>query len=153
MAGYPTPKQIAAATSCSRWVRSAPRSKIIYARIATATIASGIYGQESYTGGWATAAVGFLAHYFILIVAASWYFLASRYLRVLRERAVACGLLYGVAIYCTMNFIVIPMSNSPLAARAFDVTFTWPRASDFCMHLIFGLIIALSTRSYWRRAM
>ena len=117
------------------------------------TIASGIYGQESYTGGWATAAVGFLAHYFILIVAASWYFLASRYLRVLRERAVACGLLYGVAIYCTMNFIVIPMSNSPLAARAFDVTFTWPRASDFCMHLIFGLIIALSTRSYWRRAM
>ncbi|MBS0582577.1 MAG: hypothetical protein JSS42_05685 [Proteobacteria bacterium] len=116
------------------------------------TIASGIYGQAAYTGGWTTAAVGFVAHYSILIVAASWYFLASRYLRALREHAVACGIAYGVAIYCTMNFVVVPLSNSPLAARAFDITFTWPRASDFGMHLIFGLIIALSTRRHWRQA-
>jgi len=42
------------------------------------SIASGIYGQESYAGGWATAAVGFAAHYFILIVAAWWFFLRAQ---------------------------------------------------------------------------
>ncbi|MBN8886521.1 MAG: hypothetical protein J0I77_12430 [Rudaea sp.] len=116
------------------------------------TIASGIYGQEAYTGGLATAAVGFVAHYVILVVAAWWFFLASRNLRVLRERAVACGLLYGFAIYCTMNFLVVPLSNSPLAKHAYELTLSLARASDIGMHLIFGLIIAFATRSYWRRA-
>ncbi len=116
------------------------------------TIASGIYGQAAYTGGAATAAVGFVAHYFILIVAAWWYFLASRRLKALREHAIACGLLYGVAIYCAMNFVVIPLSNAPFAAKAFDVTLTFARAGDFCSHLIVGLIIALSVRAYRRKA-
>ena len=115
------------------------------------TIASGVYGQDSYTGGAATAAVGFAAHYFILIVAAWWYFLASRHLKALREHALACGLLYGVAIYCTMNFVVIPLSNAPFAGSPFNITITFARASDFCTHLILGLIIALSARAYWRK--
>lgn len=115
------------------------------------SIASGIYGQESYAGGWATAAVGFAAHYFILIVAAWWFFLASKYLRVLRERAVACGIAYGVAIYCTMNFIVLPLSNAPFGRKAFDLAISFPRMIEFGMHLVFGLIIALVVRRYWRR--
>lgn len=116
------------------------------------TIASGIYGQDSYTGGALTAGVGFVAHYVILIVAAWWYFLASRHLKVLRDRAIVCGLLYGVAIYCTMNFVVIPLSNAPFAGSAFNITITFARATDFCSHLILGLIIALSIRAYWRKA-
>lgn len=115
------------------------------------TIASGFYGQASYDGGWTTAAVGFAAHYFILIVAAWWFFLASRYLIVLRRYAIACGIAYGVAIYCFMNFVVVPLSNAPFAKKAFDLTITFPRASDFFMHLVFGTIIALAVRSYWRR--
>lgn len=115
------------------------------------TIASGIYGQASYDGGWTTAAVGFAAHYFILIVAAWWYFLASRYIGALRRHTIACGIAYGVAIYCCMNFVVVPLSNAPFAKKAFDLTITFPRASDFFMHLVFGTIIAWSVRRYWRR--
>ena len=116
------------------------------------TIASGVYGQASYTGGATTAAVGFVAHYFILIVATWWYFLASSRLKTLRRHPVGFGLLYGVAIYCTMNFVVVPLSNAPFANKAFTLAVTFPRASDFCMHLVFGLIIALSVRAYWRKA-
>ena len=116
------------------------------------TIASGVYGQDAYSGGWETAAVGFIAHYFILIIAAWWYFLASRYLSVLRRHAVACGIAYGVAIYCFMNFVVLPLSNAPFGKKAFDLTITFPRASDFFMHLVFGSIIAWSVRRYWRKA-
>ncbi len=115
------------------------------------TIASGFYGQAAYDGGWPTAAVGFAVHYFILIVAAWWFFLASRYLTALRRHAVACGIAYGVAIYCCMNFVVVPLSNAPFAKRAFDLTITFPRASDFFMHLVFGTIIALGVRRYWRQ--
>lgn len=116
------------------------------------TIASGFYGQAAYDGGWATAAVGFTVHYFILIVAAWWFFLASRYIPALRRHAAACGIAYGAAIYCCMNFIIVPLSNAPFAKKAFDLTITFPRASDFFMHLVFGTIIALSVRRYWRRA-
>ena len=116
------------------------------------SIASGIYGQASYVGGWATAAVGFAAHYFILIVAAWWFFLASKSLRALREHTVICGLAYGVAIYCTMNFVVLPLSNAPFGSKALDLTITLPRLVEFGMHLVFGLIIALVVRRYWRRA-
>jgi len=115
------------------------------------SIASGIYGQESYSGGWATAAVGFAAHYFILIVAAWWFFLASKRLRVLREQPVACGIAYGVAIYVTMNFVVLPLSNAPFGNKGFDLTISLPRIIEFAMHLVFGLIIALVVRRYWRR--
>src|SRR5580765_6068769 len=115
------------------------------------SIASGIYGQAAYSGGWTTAAVGFAAHYFILIVAAWWFFLASKRLHVLRERAVACGIAYGVAIYCTMNFVVLPLSNAPFGNKGFDLTISLPRVIEFGMHLVFGLIIALVVRRYWRR--
>lgn len=116
------------------------------------SIASGIYGQAAFEGGWETAAVGFVAHYFILIVAAWWFFLASRRIGALRRHAVACGIVYGVAIYCFMNFVVVPLSSAPFAYKAFTLTITFPRASDFLMHLVFGLIISLSVRRYWRRA-
>ncbi len=116
------------------------------------SIASGFYGQAAYSGGWATAAVGFVAHYFILIVAAWWFFLASKYLRVLRERAVACGIAYGAAIYGTMNFIILPLSNAPFGSKSFDLAITLPRLIEFGMHLVFGVIIALVVRRYWRRA-
>jgi uncharacterized membrane protein YagU involved in acid resistance len=58
--------------------------------------------------------------FLITFVATAVYYLASRKLTFLIRRAVLWGVLYGIAIYFFMNFIVVPLSAAP----KFD--HTWP---------------------------
>jgi len=80
-------------------------------------------------------------------VATAVYYLASRKLTFLTQRAVLWGLFYGVAIYFFMNFIVVPLSAAPKFEH------TWAsRASDFVVHMLFiGLPMALAVRRYSAR--
>src|SRR5260370_38892928 len=52
------------------------------------TIASGVLGMKSYSGGAPTAALGAFLHFVIALGAATVYFLASRRLPLLARRAV-----------------------------------------------------------------
>ena len=106
------------------------------------SIASGAYGMASFNGGIATALFGLVAHYGILIVAASFYYAASLFLLALRRHAVPCGLLFGIAIYWVMHYVVLPLSAAP----KFRTT-TLSATSEFLMHLVLGLTIALIVRS------
>ena len=106
------------------------------------SIASGAFGMAAFDGGFATAAFGLLAHYFILIVAASFYFAASARVVALRQRAAICGPLFGVAIYCVMHYVVLPLSAAPKFR-----TSTLSISSEFLMHLL-GLTIALVLRAW-----
>ena len=106
------------------------------------SIASGAFGMAAFDGGIATAAFGLLAHYFILIVAASCYFAASTRVAALRQRAAICGPLFGVAIYCVMHYVVLPLSAAPKFR-----TSTLSISSEFLMHLLIGLTIALIVRA------
>ena len=110
------------------------------------SIASGAFGMAAFDGGIATAAFGLLAHYFILIVAALLYFAASTRASVLTRRAAICGPLFGVAIYCVMHYIVLPLSAAPQFR-----TSTLSISSEFLMHLLIGLTIALVLRAGWTR--
>jgi hypothetical protein len=84
------------------------------------SVASGLVGREvAIRGGLATAALGMLLHFFIATTAAAVYFGASSKIRLLLERAVPCGLAFGVAVYFFMKQIVVPLS----AAR--PIPFTW----------------------------
>ena len=74
------------------------------------SVASGLLGRAATKGGWATAALGALLHFFIAFVWAAIYWVASRRLRVLVERPVVCGLLYGAVVYFLMYFVVLPLS-------------------------------------------
>lgn len=74
------------------------------------SVASGLLGREAFRGGPATAALGFALHFLIATTAAAVYVGASRGLTVLRRRAVACGLAFGVAVYFFMKYIVLPLS-------------------------------------------
>lgn len=56
------------------------------------TIASGILGVNSYSGGTRTAALGVVLHFVIALGAATVYYMASRKLRVL------VGLIYGALV-------------------------------------------------------
>jgi uncharacterized membrane protein YagU involved in acid resistance len=74
------------------------------------SIARGFFGAHSRDMGWTSAAVGFVCHFTVAFGAAAVYYLASRKLRVLVERPVLCGLIYGEIVFLFMYFVVIPLS-------------------------------------------
>jgi len=110
------------------------------------TIASGILGLKSYSGGMRTAALGVVLHFVIALGAAMVYYLASRNLTFLLSRAVLCGLIYGALVYLFMHVVVLPLSAAPKGSTHFVY-----QAFEFVEHWFFvGLPIALSVRHYSR---
>lgn len=110
------------------------------------SIAGGVLGRATYSGGAQSAALGIVLHYVISFILAALYVRASRRLPVLLARAVLCGLLYGVAVYYVMNMVVLPLS----ALR----TSAWPPPANFpsiVAHAVgVGLTIALAARFFLR---
>ena len=73
-------------------------------------VAGGIFGRHSRQMGWTSAAVGLLCHFTVAFGAATVYYVVSRKLRVLVQRPVLCGLIYGELVFLFMYFVVIPLS-------------------------------------------
>jgi hypothetical protein len=107
-------------------------------------IASGLLGAEAFKGGTGTAALGLALHFLIAFTAAAVYVAASRRLRILVDRPVLAGFMYGALVYAVMNAVVLPLSkvaparfNAPLALTILVV------------HMVcVGLPIALAARRY-----
>jgi hypothetical protein len=74
------------------------------------SIAAGLLGRAAFQGGAATAALGVALHFFIATCVVVTFYLASQRLPVLVRHSVIAGLLYGLAVYGVMNYIVIPLS-------------------------------------------
>jgi hypothetical protein len=74
------------------------------------SIASGLLGRASFSGGWPTALLGLGLHFLIAFVIVLVFLLASRRVPALRRHAVLAGPLYGIAVYLTMTFVVVPAS-------------------------------------------
>jgi hypothetical protein len=76
-------------------------------------IAGGLLGlgMSSFQGGLATAALGAFFHFLIATTASAVFYLASRKLKSLVKHAIPSGLLYGVAVYIFMYYIVLPIST------------------------------------------
>ena len=110
-------------------------------------IASGLLGAQSFQGGLATAGLGLAIHFFIAFTAALVFYAASRKLTFLNQQAVISGLLYGVAVYLFMYWIIVPLAF-PSARHSIsrDVT-----AVIVHMTLI-GLPISVIVRSYSHRS-
>ena len=70
-------------------------------------IASGLLGPKSFEGGLATAGLGLAIHFFIALVAASVFYAASRKISFLTQQPFVSGLLYGIAVYLFMYWVVI----------------------------------------------
>jgi len=73
-------------------------------------IGRGIFGTRSREMGWTSAAIGLVCHFTITFTAATVYYLASRKLRILVERPVLCGLVYGELVFLFMYFVVMPLA-------------------------------------------
>jgi hypothetical protein len=109
-------------------------------------IASGLLGPSSFQGGKATAALGLFLHFFIAFSAATVFFLASRKLTFLTRHPVISGLLYGIAVYIVMYWIVVPLSlihRHPTSLSQLPLPVT---VHMFCV----GLPISLSVWRYSR---
>ena len=70
-------------------------------------IASGLLGPRSFDGGLATAGLGLAIHFFIALVVVSVFFVASQKINFLTRQPLLSGLVYGIAVYLFMYWIVI----------------------------------------------
>ncbi len=62
-------------------------------------------------GGALTAALGLTLHFLIAFSAAAVFYAASRNLNFLTRHPIVSGVLYGVAVYFVMYWIVMPLSR------------------------------------------
>jgi uncharacterized membrane protein YagU involved in acid resistance len=117
------------------------------------SIASGLLGDSSYTGGAKTAVLGVALHFLIATVATAVFYVAARTLRFLLGHAIIAGLLYGVAVYLFMNFVVLPLSAvpqrgaPPLSGRIIGLLVIM-----FCVGLPISVIVHRFSRPYVRNA-
>ena len=74
------------------------------------SVAVGVLGRASYNGGLKTAGLGLLLHFLIATIFATVYYFLSRTLPTLIRNAVLAGLIFGVAAYFVMTFVVVPLS-------------------------------------------
>jgi uncharacterized membrane protein YagU involved in acid resistance len=113
------------------------------------SVASGLLGPASYTGGTKTAILGLLLHFLIATIWTIVFYVASRRLRFLLQQPIVWGLVYGVVVYAFMNFVVLPASRFPpprvpptLTGRLIGLAIIM-----FCI----GLPIALIVRRFSQR--
>jgi hypothetical protein len=102
------------------------------------SIASGVLGRESLQMGLTSAALGAFCHFFISVCAAGIYYLASLRFSFLTRRAVISGAIFGVLMFLTMRFVVLPLSAiKPGPMKPGNVI------GELCSHVfLFGMAIA-----------
>jgi hypothetical protein len=109
------------------------------------SVASGLLGAAAFKGGLPAAALGLVLHLGINVVAASIYLFAARRAAFMRAHYLLCGSIFGVLVYLTMNFVVLPLSAIP-----FHLKYP-PEAllQGFVSHaLLVGIPIALCVRRF-----
>ena len=74
------------------------------------SIAAGVLGREAFNGGWGTAALGLALHFFIAFVIVLVFLAASQRMPMLARQPVLVGVIYGIAVYLVMTFVVVPAS-------------------------------------------
>ena len=106
------------------------------------SVASGWLGKAAFDGGWPTALLGFVSHFFIVCVAALIYVIVSRRIAVLARRPIVCGALYGAGIYFAMNYVIVPLSQATIRH-----TFNLLMVAELLVHMfLVGATIALFAR-------
>ncbi len=110
-------------------------------------VASGLLGRDSYNHGWKTAFLGLLIHFFIAFSVTIIYYDASRRFPILVRRAVIGGILYGIAVYFVMGYIVTPLSAAPKLAFSFSSTLIGLLIHIICVGLPIALIVRRFAKS------
>jgi len=76
-------------------------------------IASGLIGVAAFTGGLATALLGLVLEFVMLIIIAGFFIFSADRIALLRKNVIVGSLLYGFGVFIVMNFVVVPLSAAP----------------------------------------
>jgi len=76
-------------------------------------IASGVFGNDAFGENIMMPLAGLFFHYFIATVWTFLYFTAVNRLPVPPKWWGLNGFVYGIVVWCGMNLIVVPLSNTP----------------------------------------
>lgn len=71
-------------------------------------VASGPFGDAMRDGGWAAAALGLGVHFALMAVMVTLFFVIASRVDFVRRQWLVSGPLYGIAIYLTMYWVVVP---------------------------------------------
>jgi hypothetical protein len=107
------------------------------------SVAAGLLGAASFTGGWATAALGLGLHFFIATTMSVTYYVVARRLPVLWQRPIPLGAAYGLLLYTIMNYVVVPLSAAGHGGAKDPL---WVGLSIVVHATLIGIPIALFTR-------
>jgi uncharacterized membrane protein YagU involved in acid resistance len=113
------------------------------------SVAAGLLGKDSFTGGWPTASLGLALHFFIATTMSVTYFLVARRVPTLGVRPVPFGAAYGLLLYVIMNYVVVPLSNAPHGGAKDPL---WVGLSIVVHMVLIGIPIAVFTRRALRDA-
>ena len=108
------------------------------------SVAAGLLGRDSFTGGVATAVLGGVLHWFIASGVVTTYFLASGRIPALIRRPVLFGALYGIAVYFVMTHVVVALSAAPPSK---SWTWMWFVCSLIVHAFLIGVPSALAARA------
>jgi hypothetical protein len=101
-------------------------------------IAGGLLGKSALSGGLQTAALGVALQWAMSMIIAAIFIMASGWMSALRQHWLLAGIAYGVPVYFTMEYVVLPLSawhTSPKFAAV-------PFAENMAAMMAFGLIVA-----------
>jgi len=105
-------------------------------------IASALIGRDaSYNGGAATIILGILIHFAIAYGVVAVFLLLSRSFPILLSRAVISGMVYGIAVYFAMAYLIVPLSAVPKLPFSFSGMMTSIIIHMFCVGLPAALIV------------
>lgn len=101
------------------------------------------WGREAYAGGAATAVLGMALFLGRMILLSVLYRAAARRVPALIERPYLCGALFGLAIYATNSYVVVPLIGS-MPPSNFPVA--WTSACIVAHMVLIGIPMALTAR-------
>jgi len=106
------------------------------------SVAAGLLGRASFSGGVRTAALGLFLHYFIATTMSVVYYFVSRWWAALHRRPWFFGPAYGLLLYLIMNYVVLPLSRALPPSK----NLLWIVLSVAVHMFLIGTTIALFTR-------
>ncbi len=75
------------------------------------TVASAVLGPASFDGGTATVLLGIALHFTVATCIVSVYMIISRWLPIMRQKTLVCGLVFGAIAFFVMNLVVLPLTR------------------------------------------
>lgn len=73
-------------------------------------VAGGLLGQAGRDGGLGMALLGVCLHFFICLSGATLLYLIASRVKLVPRQWIVLGILYGIAVLLTMNYVVLPLS-------------------------------------------